>query len=492
MDHTTLIIAITFGIYLCIVLVMGYLASRQTLNLSDFILGGRDLPGPIVALGAGASDMSSWLLMALPGAVFLNGLNYIWLPIGLIIGAYLNWTFVAARLRVYTEVAKNALTLPAYFGGRFPEQNKSLRASTALVVLVFFTFYTSAGFVAGAYLAQLLFHVSYTTGLLISAAVIIAYTAIGGFFAISWLDFFQGSLMFISLLIVPTVAFHHVGVWTVSLPPLAQQFAGYFDPFKAFSWIGTISLLAWGLGYFGQPHILVRFMAARSHREMPVARFICMFWMSIALFAAVVTGIVGRAYFTGSSLANPEEVFIKLAYLLFTPWLAGILISAVLCAIMNTSSAQLLSSASALIEDFYHPFFNKKASTKQLVWGARLAVLIVALTAVGLAFNPNGSILQLVAYAWSGLGASFGPVVLISLYWRNMQGNSAIIGMLGGAATVIVWEMLGHSFGGIFKLYSIIPGFIVNSLLVFIFSKIKKVKAHSSEQFEEVKKIIAG
>jgi sodium/proline symporter len=469
---TTLVLVITFAIYFVLVLMVGMYASRRTHNLSDYILADRNLPGPLVALGAGASDMSSWLLMALPGTVFLHGLNQIWLPLGLVIGAYINWTYVAARLRVYTEKAGNALTLPAYFAGRFPQHHSLLRAITAAIVLIFFTFYTAAGFVAGAYLAKLVFPISFEVGLLITAGFILSYTFIGGFLAISWLDMFQGCLIFLALLIVPCFTLHIIHLEaTASVSAIATQVAGYFSPFTTFSWIAVISLMAWGLGYFGQPHILVRFMAARSAREIPMARIICMFWMIMALFGAVLTGVVGRAYL--GHLDNPEIVFIKLSYLLFNPWIAGILISAVLSAIMSSSSAQLLASSSALIEDIYHTFIRRKATRVELIIGARVAVLIIAICAFGLAFNPKGNILQLVGYAWAGLGASFGPVVLISLYWKRMSGASAIAGMIAAAVVVVAWEILGQQVQGIFRLYSMVPAFAINCLIIVVVSWLK-------------------
>jgi sodium/proline symporter len=484
---TTFILSITFALYFLLVMLVSFYASRRTRNLSDYILAGRHLSGPLVALGAGASDMSSWLLMALPGTVFLHGLNQIWLPLGLVIGAYFNWKFVAARLRVYTERAGNALTLPAYFAGRFPSHAKILRGTTAIIVLVFFTGYTAAGFVAGADLAHLIFPISYTTGLLITAGFIVSYTLIGGFFAISWLDMFQGSLMFLALLIVPYYTFHTMPISSADVGNLISHIDGYLNPLNAFSWISVMSLLAWGLGYFGQPHILVRFMAARSANEIPVARMICLFWMSVALAGAVLTGIVGRAYL--GHLANPETVFIRLSYLLFNPWVAGILISAVLSAIMSSSSAQLLASSSALIEDIYHTFVRRKASSLELMLGARLAVFIIAVCALTLALNPKGSILHLVAYAWAGLGASFGPVILLSLFWRRITPQGASLGMIAAAAVVIIWEILGNHYQGIFNLYSMFPAFCVNSFVIIIVSLIYPKHAKITEaMFLEVQK----
>lgn len=487
MTSTTIIIAITFIVYILIVLGIGLYAGQQTKDLSDYILGGRHLSGPIVALGAGASDMSSWLLMALPGAVLVFGLNQLWLPLGLSIGAYLNWKYVAQRLRVYSEKANNALTLPAFLAGRFPHHKKTIRAVTAIVIIIFFTFYTSASFVAGAYLLQLIFHMPYQWAVFASAGIIIFYTAIGGFFAISWIDFFQGCLMFVSLLVVPAVAFRHMGTWTHALPELLAKHPGYFNPFSHFSLISALSLLAWGFGYFGQPHILVRFMAARDHRELPMARMICMLWMGIALGGAVLTGIAGASFFLHSPIKNSEEIFLKLSYILFNPWIAGILLSAVISAIMSTASAQLLASASALIEDVYHPFVKPSASKKYLMVGARLSVLFVAGMAYWLATDPKGNLLALVAYAWSGLGASFGPVILLSLFWKRLTANAAIAGLIVGGATVIIWEILGHHVGGFFKLYSIIPGFFLN-LLVLVVVSLKDTPPAESVQalFDEV------
>ena len=325
---------------------------------------------------------------------------------------------------------------------------------------------------AGAYLAKLIFPISFEVGLLITAGFILSYTFIGGFLAISWLDMFQGCLIFLALLIVPCFTLHIIHLdATASVSRIATQVAGYFSPFTTFSWIAVISLMAWGLGYFGQPHILVRFMAARSARDIPMARLICLFWMIMALFGAVFTGVVGRAYL--EHLDNPEIVFIKLSYLLFNPWVAGILISAVLSAIMSSSSAQLLASSSALIEDIYHTFIRRKATRIELIIGARVAVMIIAICAFCLALNPTGNILQLVGYAWAGLGASFGPVVLMSLYWKRMSGAGAIAGMIAAAILVVVWEILGHHLQGIFKLYSMVPAFALNCLIVPIVSWVR-------------------
>lgn len=498
-------IYITFGAYIVIVFTIGIYASRATKNLSDYILAGRDLPGPVVALGAGASDMSSWLLMALPGAVFVHGMDQIWLPIGLSLGAYLNWQFVARRLRVYTEVAKDSLTIPAYFDNRFQDDTRILRIITAIVVLIFFTFYASAGFVAAGYLVQQLTSIPYFYALLLGALVIIIYICIGGFFAVSWIDFFQGSLMFFALLAVPVVAIHHLGGWHAMMDmfsphvdmikniklstvashkdlvhiqeSLAKFSSSYLSAFENIHFIGVISLLAWGLGYFGQPQIIVRFMAARSHHDIPFAQLICVAWMIIALYCAVLTGLVGHALYP-NGLQHPEVILIVIAKTLFTPWIAGIILAGVLSAAMSATSAQLLASASAATEDIYH-IIRKKRPQKELVWVARCSVLLIGFIAIWLAARPTGTIFQLVGYAWAGLGSAFGPVVLISLYWKRMTRNAAILGMISGAVVMILWEILSQHFGGIFKVYSLVPGFMANAVIIYVVSMLD-VKPNAS------------
>ncbi|MEM9243108.1 MAG: sodium/proline symporter PutP [Pseudomonadota bacterium] len=459
-----------FVFYIVIIFCVGFVALFKTKDLSDYILGGRKLPAPIVGLGAGASDMSGWLLMALPGAIFVNGANYLWLPLGLSIGAFLNWLLVARRLRRFTEISNDSLTIPSYFDARFQDRKKILRMVTAVVVLVFFTFYASAGFVAGGILSESLFHTSYFTGLCISTAIIVGYTCIGGFLAISWIDFFQGSLMLVALVAVPVVTIFHIGGWQPFMHHLSANGHSYLNAFHGISAMGIFSLLAWGLGYFGQPHILVRFMAAKSPKVIPSAQVICVTWMILALYGAVFTGLSGNAFF--HHLEKPESVFIELAMVVFNPWIAGFLIAAVLSAIMSAVSAQLLASSSALTEDLYRIINpSHRLRYKQIVRIARLSLLLIAVIAFWLASRPDGTVLKLVSYAWAGLGASFGPLVLLSIYWKNMTRDSALIGMLVGAITVIVWEILDKHFGGFFHLYSMIPGFFLNVVAVLLVGK---------------------
>ena len=458
---------ITFGLYLVAMIAIGFIAWWRTRNFDDYILGGRSLGGYVTALSAGASDMSGWLLMGLPGALYLTGLSEAWIAVGLTIGAYLNWRFVAGPLRLYTERSDDALTLPDYFTTRFGENGKLLRVVSALVILVFFALYAASGIVAGARLFESVFGLPYAQAIWWGALATIAYTLIGGFLAVSWTDTVQATLMIFALVLTPVIVVTAVGGPSASIALIEQN-----DPHKL-SWIGAggvvaiISALAWGLGYFGQPHILARFMAAESVKTIPKARRIGMTWMVLCLTGAILVGFFGISYFeahpeqAGPVNANPERVFIVLAELLFNPWIAGILLSAILAAVMSTLSCQLLVCASALTEDFYRGFVRPQAGERELVWFGRAMVALVALIAIFLARDPDSRVLGLVSYAWAGFGAAFGPVVLMSLFWRRMNGWGALAGIVVGAATVILWKQYADS-----ALYEIVPGFIAGTLAV--------------------------
>ncbi len=370
---------LTIFIYLVVIFAIGIRASFTVSKLSDFVLADRKLSGPITALGAGAADMSGWLLMAMPGLLFTFGINQIWLPLALSLGAYINWKFVAKRLRIYTEVAGNALTIPSYFNNRFPSNNDVLRVVTALVIIIFFTFYAAAGFVMCARVAEQMFGISYNSALIISSIIMISYTCLGGFLAVNWIDFFQGILMFLCLVILPVFVTYKLGGFSITVSQL-QNIPEYLNVFSEVEVIEIISLVGWGLGYFGQVHILARFMAIRAPKEIGAARKICMSWMMIAMFGAVCSGLVGRVHY--GVLDKPETVFIRLAIDLFNPWVAGLLISAVLSAIMSSITAQLLNAASALVEDIYHKNFRPKAAQLELLWMSRLMVFIIACIAV--------------------------------------------------------------------------------------------------------------
>jgi sodium/proline symporter len=465
---------ITFVVYISAMVLIGLFAYLRTNNLSDYILGGRSLGSFVTALSAGASDMSGWLLMGLPGAVYMSGLSEGWIAIGLIVGAYLNWLFVAGRLRVQTEHNGNALTLPDYFSNRFEDHSRVLRIFSALVILVFFTIYCASGVVAGARLFESTFGMSYETALWAGAAATIAYTFIGGFLAVSWTDTVQATLMIFALILAPVMVLVATGGMDSTFAAIELKDATSFDMLKGATFVGVISLMAWGLGYFGQPHILARFMAADSVKSIPAARRISMTWMILCLGGAVAVGFFGIAYFAahpelgGAVAENPERVFIELAKLLFNPWIAGVLLSAILAAVMSTLSCQLLVCSSALTEDFYKAFLRKNASQLELVWVGRAMVLLVALVAIGLAANPDNRVLGLVSYAWAGFGAAFGPVVILSVLWKGMTRNGALAGMLLGALTVILWK----NFFAWTGLYEIIPGFILATLGILLFSRI--------------------
>ena len=461
-----------FGVYLAGMLLIGWLGYRYTRDLSDYILGGRRLGSFVTALSAGASDMSGWLLMGLPGAVFVSGIKESWIAIGLTIGAYLNWRFVAARLRLFTERADNALTLPDYFASRFEDRNNLLRIISAIVILIFFTLYCASGVVAGARLFENMFGLQYNTALWVGAFCTIVYVFIGGFLAVSWTDTIQASLMITALLLAPIMAYAAIN-GTLQDGQVWQDFisAEQFDILDGASTIGIISLLAWGLGYFGQPHILVRFMAADSPASIPRARRISMTWMILCLCGAVAVGFFGIAYFNAhpgvdaAVRANGESVFMELARQLFSPWIAGLLLAAILAAIMSTLSCQLLVCASALTEDIYRTFINREASQKQLVWIGRAMVLLIALIAIFMAGDPDSKVLGMVSYAWGGFGAAFGPVIIASLFWTRMTREGALAGIVVGAVTVLVWKQNGW-----LGLYEIVPGFILGSIAIVVTS----------------------
>ncbi|MCW2476828.1 MULTISPECIES: sodium/proline symporter PutP [unclassified Symbiopectobacterium] len=462
---------VTFLVYIFGMVLIGLAAYRSTTTLGDYILGGRRMGSVVTALSAGASDMSGWLLMGLPGAIFISGISESWIAIGLTIGAYLNWRWVAGRLRVHTEVNHNALTLPDYFTHRFEDTRKILRVIAALIILVFFTIYCASGIVAGARLFESTFGMSYTTSLWAGAAATIAYTFIGGYLAVSWTDTVQATLMIFALILTPVMVILALDGIDTSLLVIAAKNPANLNMFKGLDIIAIISLLGWGLGYFGQPHILARFMAADSHHTIRSARRISMTWMILCLAGAVSVGFFGIAYFSnhpeqaGNVTHNAERVFIELSMLLFNPWIAGILLSAILAAVMSTLSCQLLVCSSAITEDLYRPFFRPGATQRELVWVGRMMVLLIAIISIVLAANPENRVLGLVSYAWAGFGAAFGPVILISLLWPRMTRNGALVGMLIGAATVIIWKQYAW-----FNLYEIIPGFLFASLAIFIVS----------------------
>ena len=475
------ILWITFIIYIIIIFGIGIYSYFQTKKVSDYMLGGRSLSAPIAALGAGASDMGSWLLLALPGAFMVSGINQIWLPLGLIIGAFINWGVIARRLRIYTEIAKDSITIPAYFENRFHDNKGMIRSLTALVVVIFFTIYIGAGFVSGGVLFSSMFGISYHQALLLTAAIIFIYTCVGGFLAISWIDFFQGSLMILALIVVPIVVYFDIGSANIGSVLSNIDVKGFYDVTSGVPLVMIISLLAWGLGYFGQPHIIVRFMAIKDPSKTSKAMFICMTWMILALFGAACVGILGAAYYK-DGIANPESVFLKLSAVFFNPWMEGVLLAAVLSAVMSTSSAQLLSLSSAFSVDVYAKFIRNKVSHRELLKVSRLIVLLVTIAAIILSYNPDTTILNLVGFAWAGLGSSFGSVVIFSLFWSRMNKSGAIAGILSGSLAVLIWPLFEH-LGGWFNVYAMVPGFALSSICIIVFSLLTS-KPEESVQLE--------
>lgn len=460
---------ISLGLYFLLMMGIGYYAfKKSTADVSEYMLGGRQLHPAVASLSAGASDMSGWMLLGLPGAMYVSGLSAAWIAVGLLVGAFFNYLLVAPRLRVYTEVADDAITIPDFLEKRFNDDSRRLRVFSSVVIVIFFTLYTSAGIVAGGKLFEASMGLQYEVGLFVTAGVVVAYTLFGGFLAVSLTDFVQGCIMFIALVLVPAVALTSVGGIEPMITTLDGIDTQLLTAFGGLTALGVISSLSWGLGYFGQPHIIVRFMALRSHRDAPTARNIGMGWMTVSIIGSLATGLVGLAYVTSNTLTldDPETIFIVLSQILFHPLIAGFLLAAILAAIMSTISSQLLVSSSSLTEDFYKTYVRPKASQSELVLAGRLAVLGVSLVAISLAFDRSSSILSLVSNAWAGFGAAFGPIILLSLYWRRLTAKGALAGMVVGAVTVLFWiyapiEIDGKGLSA--HLYEIIPGFIACS-----------------------------
>jgi len=464
-------VSLTFVVYILLMLGIGYVAYRRTSNLSDYILGGRSL-GPLPsALSAGASDMSGWLLLGLPGYAYAAGYEAVWIAVGLLAGTWLNWLFVARRLRTYSLAAGDSLTLPSFFENRFHDTSRVLRIVSAFFILLFFLFYTSSGLVAGGKLFETVFGLEYSTAVIIGTLAVVSYTFFGGFLAVAWTDVIQGLLMFAALLLVPIIAINADGGWGATKAAMELKNPEFLDAMtsadgSAMTAIAILSLLGWGLGYFGQPHILARFKAIRSEQDIPAARRIAVIWSGLGLFGALLVGFAAIGYFE-TPLDDGERSFILLVDALFHPVIAGILLAAILAAIMSTADSQLLVSSSALAEDFYKALFRRDASQGELVWVGRLAVVGIAVVACILAFDPESQVLELVSYAWAGFGAAFGPALILSLYWKRMTRAGAVAGIVVGGATVVIW---GNLSGGILDLYEIIPGFILATVAIVLVS----------------------
>lgn len=482
-----IIILITFGAYLSMMLGIGWYFYFKTKNLSDYILGGRKLGKWVTSLSAQASDMSGWLLMGLPGAAYISGVSgAAWIAIGLAVGTYLNWRIVARKLRISTQNYNDSITLSSYFENRFEDNSKIIRIASSLFILIFFLVYTASGFVAGGKLLNSVFGIDYTWAVVIGTLVIISYTFLGGFLAVCWTDLIQGILMFFAIIILPILVVSANGGIANVTPSIQQGFLNFWDMnilsggtnSMSIALISVISSLAWGLGYFGQPHILTRFMAVRDPEEIKRSRIIAISWVVISLAGAVIIGIVGSAVLTSEVVVDKEHVFIMLVKGYAPVFLAGILLSAILAAIMSTADSQLLVTASAISEDFYRGVIKPQASEKELIWISRLTVIIVAIIALVIALNPNNQVLDLVSYAWAGFGATFGPVILMALFWKGTNKYGAAVGMILGGITTIIWPIFKNIEGlkhiAILQIYEIVPGFIIAILSIYIVSKLNK------------------
>jgi len=470
-------IIVAFGLYLLLMLGIGVYFANKSNDLADYVLGGRGLGKWVTSLSAQASDMSGWLLMGLPGLAYVSGFGEaFWLAAGLATGTYLNWKLVARRLRIYTKMANDSLTISDFFENRFGDQTHILRMISSVFIVIFFTLYVSSGFIAGGKLFNTVFGIQYEYAILIGGGVLVLYTFLGGFFAVSWTDLIQGIIMLFAAVVVPAYAVIHLGGIAAASERVAAISPTLFSLTKDMAGnnltaIAIISSAAWGLGYFGMPHILVRFMGIDSADNIRDARIIAMVWVIISLASAVFIGVIGRAYTIGAPLAGPdsEKIFMVMVQSLFVTFMAGVMLSAILAAIMSTADSQLLVAASAISEDFYKAIFKKDAKPHELVWTGRAAVIVISIVAYSISLNPNSSVFKVVSFAWAGLGATFGPIVLTALFWRRTTWKGAFAGILVGGITVLVWKNLS-ALGGIFTLYEIVPAFILSLASIIIVS----------------------
>lgn len=461
---------ISIFIYFVLMILIGFYAFfKNRDNAESYLLGDRNLGPAVTALSAGASDMSGWLMMGLPGAMITQGYTGFWIVFGLLMGAYGNYRIIAPRFRVFTQLTANAITISDYFERRFLNNSHYLRLISALIIIIFFTIYCASGLVAGGKLFYTAFEVNYHLGMIITASVVICYTLFGGFLAVSLTDFVQGCIIMIALVMVPLVVINDLNGWSNFTQLLNQSDFNFKEIYTGISVISIISALAWGLGYFGQPHILVRFMSIKSVKHLPSARRIGMSWMFISICGAIGVGLSGLTYLNANhqSLTDPETIFIYLSQILFHPLVYGFLLAAILAAIMSTISSQLLVCSSSLTEDFYLVFFNRQASQHQLVIVSKISVFLVAVISILLALDETTSILKLVSNAWAGFGAAFGPLIMLSLFWPKMNSATALTGMISGALTVIFAiyvPIFGNGITMSDYIYEIIPGIIASFL----------------------------
>ncbi len=477
-------ILVTFVVYFVFLLGIGFYFYRRNVSIEDYLLGGRGMGAWVTALSAQASDMSGWLLMGLPGAIYLGGMGHAWIAIGLFVGTVLNWKLVSGRLRIYTQKT-GTITLPCFFEQRFGDPTGLLRTVSAIIILIFFTIYASSGLVATGKLFESTFNVNYKTAVIVGSTIIIAYTFLGGFLAVCWTDLFQGSLMVLALIIVPVVAYRKVGGTEAISEAMASKGMqkSLIPQGGKLPALAIISAMAWGLGYFGQPHILARFMSAKSLGKLAESMAIAIIWVFISLAGAVTVGLIGIGMFKNLAGGEEEKVFIYMISNLFNPWVGGILLAAILSAIMSTIDSQLLVSSSALTEDFYQMAIKKNASQKEIILVGRICVIVISVVALILALRPNDTILGIVAYAWGGFGAAFGPLVIFALFWRKTSWQAALAGMVTGTVVLVVWKRVGLSS----EMYEIVPGFIANCLTILFVNMVVGQKDEKVlKEYEEV------
>ena len=479
----------TFLVYFVFLLGVGFYFYRKSVSIEDYLLGGRGMGAWVTALSAQASDMSGWLLMALPGAVYLGGMPEAWIAIGLFAGTVLNWKLVSGRLRVYTEKT-NTITLPSFFEERFGDPTGLLRVVSAIIILIFFTIYASSGLVATGKLFESSFGVEYKIAVVLGGGIIIAYTFLGGFLAVCWTDLFQGMLMVVAVVLVPVLGYHSVGGMesireAVKMKGMSLSLIPRGGGSSA---LIIISSVAWGLGYFGQPHILARFMSVKSLGKLGESMRIAVVWVFISLSGAVAVGFIGAGMFYNLSGGEEEKVFIYMIGEVLGPWIGGVMLAAILSAIMSTIDSQLLVSSSALTEDFYQKAIKKEATEKEIIMVGRGCVIIISAVALVLALRPNDTILGIVAYAWGGFGAAFGPLVLFGLLSKKTSWQAALSGMVAGTVVLVVWKQTGLSD----IMYEIVPGFLCNCVTIVVVNMIAGQKNEKVvKEYDEVNEIIS-
>ena len=505
-------ILIAFVCYLMLMIVIGGIYMKKTSNSEDYFLGGRGLSGWVAAMSAQASDMSGWLLMGLPGAIYAMGTGQAWIAIGLFIGTVFNWVVISGRLRKYTIRANNSLTLPEFFGNRYHDSKNILLLISSVVIAIFFLVYTASALASGGKLFNTVFGLDYHIALTIGAFVILAYTFMGGFMAVCVTDFIQGLLMLVGLMVVPIIAYCLVGSGNITDILNQSGVAGGAPSFlnimendgQPLGFIDILSQLAWGLGYCGMPHILVRFMAVRDEKELKKSKVIAIIWVALSLGMAIFIGIIGRAFLYPTILgtegaASTESVFMAMITKVFTEnynlaFIGGIFLCGILAAIMSTADSQLLVTASAVSQDIYKGVIKKDAKDETVLIVSRITVAVVAVLAFLIAWNPNSSIMGLVSDAWAGLGSAFGPIVLMSLFWRRTNFHGAVAGIVSGGATVLIWDYLpiigGQTPSTATGIYSLLVGFFISLILIVAVSL--ATKAPSEEMLKEFDDVAAG